>query len=242
MKKVLLLICIVLISWVLVSGDIYIKMKTHQDSFYDKGTTVPAQNSIEEHWIGDQKMAFITENLITIYDLEKNQMIFINQIKKIYAETPIPLDMSNLVTAQYYSRLQMLKPKGTIKKTNETKKIGEWNCRKYEIEIEMIDERGRHDVADLKVWITEDVPFDLEMYGKIISNVLKIENYDDDLISEWIKIKGFQIALERTLNIRGSARKYYEEVVEISKKNPPVGIYAVPAGYTKKEKLSGQDF
>jgi hypothetical protein len=31
-------------------------------------------------------------------------------------------------------------------------------------------------------------------------------------------------------------------VVEISKKAPPAGVYSVPAGYTKKDKLSMEEF
>jgi hypothetical protein len=31
------------------------------------------------------------------------------------------------------------------------------------------------------------------------------------------------------------------EVIEISKKTPPASVYTVPAGYTKKDKLSMED-
>ncbi len=95
---------------------------------------------------------------------------------------------------------------------------------------------------DFTIWVTNDVPFDLGMVGEIISYSRKLEYYDNDFISELKKIKGYQIALEKTDYARGQERKYSEEVVEISQKKPLEGIYSVPAGFTKKEKLSEQDF
>lgn len=241
MKKIFTIIFICLISWSFANGDFYIKIKTHHDSYYDSGIVFPEVNSIEEQWLVDKKMAFITENLITIYDLENNQMSVINRKKKIYAQTPLPLDTSKLVTEQF---LQRRKFKGTIKETGETKKIGEWNCRKYAIETWIIYPKSddRFYLRDFAIWMTNDVPFDLGMVGEVISYGRKLEYYGDDFISELKKIKGYQIALEMTGYFRGMDVKYYEEVVEISQKKPPEGIYSVPAGFTKKEKLSEQDF
>ncbi len=242
-KKKFSFIFICLISWSFALGDVYIKIKTHHDSYYDMGRITPEADSIEEQWIVDKKMAFITENLTTIYDLEKNQMNVINRNKKIYAQTPLPLDISKLVTEQFYSELQTYKIKGTIKETGETKEIGEWNCKKYAIETWIASKSGnRFNQRDFTIWMTNDVPFDLGMVGEIISYGRKLEYYGDDFISELKKIKGYQIALEMTRYSRGQERKYSEEVVEISQKKPLEDIYSVPAGFTKKEKLSEQDF
>jgi hypothetical protein len=253
MKKILAVIFILLTGWVFANADVYIKIKTHTDSRYDAGVIIPAKDSIEEIWIGDRKIVFITErgplyrllneNPTKIYDLENDLVSIIFPKKKIYAQSPLPLDRSKLLTDQHYSRLQMFKIKGIVKKTDETKKVGEWNCKKYELETWMMDEGHRVVEKDISLWMTTEVPFDLDMYGKAAANERKLRDfrYDDDLLSEWNKIKGCQIALEMTSYYRGVARRYYEEVVEISKKNPPKGIYSVPPGYTKKERLSGQD-
>jgi hypothetical protein len=253
MKKILVVIFILLTGWTFANADVYIKIKTHTDSYYDSGVIMPAEDSIEEMWIGDEKIVFITgrgllhflpsENQTEIYDLENNLVSIIFPKKKIYAQSPLPLDMSKLLTSQYYSRLQRFKIKGIVKKTDETKKVGEWNCKKYELETWIMYEGIRPVEKYISIWMTTEVPFDLDMYGKAAANERKLRDlrYDDDLLSEWNKIKGCQIALEMTSYYRGVARRYYEEVVEISEKNPPDGIYSVPPGYTKKERLSGQD-
>ncbi len=243
MKKILAVIFILLTGWTLANADVYVKIKTHTDSSYDSGVIIPAEASIKEIWIGERKIVVISKNQTEIYDLENNLVSIIFPKKKIYAQSPLPLDMSKLLTDQYYSQLQMFKIKGTARETDETKKIGKWNCKKYELETWIMSEGNRALEKDISLWMTTEVPFDLDMYGKAAANERKLRDprYDDDLLSEWNKIKGCQIALEMTSYYKGVARRYYEEVVEISEKNPPKGIYSVPPGYTRKERLSGQD-
>lgn len=253
MKKILAVIFILLIGWTFANADVYIKIKIHTDSYYDSGVLIPAEESIEEIWIGDKKIVFITglglfrrllnENQTEIYDFENNLVSIIFPKKKIYAQSPLPLDRSKLLTDQFYSQLQKIKIKGTIRETDETKKIGKWNCKKYELETWIMNEGNRPLEKDISLWMTTEVPFDLDMYGKAASYARKLRDprYDDDLLSKWNEIKGCRITLEMTTYYRGVARRYYEEVVEISKKNPPEGIYSVPSGYTKIERLSGQD-
>jgi hypothetical protein len=254
MKKILAAIFILLTGWAFANADVYIKIKTHTDSHYDSGVEMPAEDSIEEIWIGDRKIVFITgrgllhrllnENQTKIYDLENNLVSIIFPKNKIYAQSPLPLDRSKLLTDQYYSQIQMFKIKGIVRETDETKKVGKWKCKKYELETWIVYEGTRALEKDISLWMTTEVPFDLDMYGKAAANERKLRDprYDDDLLSEWNKIKGCQIALEMTSYYRGVARRYYEEVVEISKKNPPEGIYSVPPRYTKKERLSEQNF
>lgn len=243
MRKILAVIFILLTGWTFANADVYIKIKTHTDSRYDLGEIIPAEDSIEEILIGERKIVFISENPTKIYDLENNLVSIIFPKKKIYAQSPLPLDRSKLLTDQYYSQLQMFKIKGIVRETDETKKIGKWKCQKYELETWIMYEGNRVVEKYISLWMTTEVPFDLDMYGKAAANERKLRDlrYDDDLLSEWNKIKGCQIALEMTSYYRGVARRYYEEVVEISEKNPPEGIYSVPPGYTRKERLSRQD-
>jgi hypothetical protein len=43
------------------------------------------------------------------------------------------------------------------------------------------------------------------------------------------------------MNMMGANMKANSQVLEISKKDAPAGVYAVPVGYTKKDSLSMQD-
>jgi len=95
----------------------------------------------------------------------------------------------------------------------------------------------------MRVWATTDVPFDYNQFNaKIWGNVLKSQMmFDENSAKEMMKIKGFQIASEMSGEMMGMKISSNTEVLEISKKTPPANIYAPPAGYTKKDKLSMDD-
>jgi len=54
-------------------------------------------------------------------------------------------------------------------------------------------------------------------------------------------IEGFQIANEETTYAEGMAITTTNKVVEMTEKEPPPDVFAIPEGCTKKETLSLQD-
>jgi len=233
---------IVMLFSTILTADVYITIKEQRSAFYDGGRSFPAEDSIREQWIGEDKIAAIVDNLHFIFDLKENGMIMINRSKEFYVETPLPLDMSKLLDEQFYARVLMFQTQGTVKKTEETRKIGKWDCRKYEIETWIEFEGGRVNETIRQVWVTTDVPFNLEKFKRTNANAYKLNNYGEELILALKEMKGYQILSETTTYSRGDERKSSQEVIEILEKEPPEEIYSIPEGFTKKEKLSQQDF
>jgi hypothetical protein len=64
---------------------------------------------------------------------------------------------------------------------------------------------------------------------------------DDASIKELSKIKGFWIAQEMNGEAMGAKIHQKTEVVEITSKPAPAGVYSVPSGYTKQDTLSMQE-
>jgi hypothetical protein len=95
----------------------------------------------------------------------------------------------------------------------------------------------------MRIWASTDVPFDVNQFNaKIWGNVLKGQMMlDDASVKEMMKIKGFQIASTLSGDMMGVKINTTTEVLEISKKTPPASVYAPPAGYAKKDKLSAED-
>jgi hypothetical protein len=94
------------------------------------------------------------------------------------------------------------------------------------------------------VWAASDVGFDLSKFlAKAYGNIIKAQNmmFDDAAVNEMKKIQGIPILTETTMEMMGAQNHRSSEVVEISKKTPPPGVYAVPAGYAKTDKLSMKD-
>jgi len=241
MKKIFVLIIVIGISTVFINADVYVKQKLYTDGYYYGGVNRPAEDTENEIWIGKKKMASFTKNRMTILDMEKNRAFIINRNAKTYSETPLPLDLSTLVESNLVPRLQATQYTGTIKETGKTKKIGKYECRGYEINTYIIYEGDRVNETDTTLWTTSDVPFDVETYRRLSITQQKLRNYNDAFIDELKKIEGFVIAREALFYPKGFSVKSTAAVVEISQKDPPAGIYSVPAGYTKKEKLSIQD-
>jgi hypothetical protein len=73
------------------------------------------------------------------------------------------------------------------------------------------------------------------------TNLHRLRNFSDGFITELNKMQGFAIASETLFYPKGFSVKSTAEVIEMSVKPPPAGIYSVPDGYTIKEKLTVRD-
>jgi len=238
MKKLFAVFSLVLVVAALASADVYIKSKTHTDAFSMMGQSQPAKDETAEQWFGDDKFALIGAEMSSIVDLKKNVMYLINPKEKTYVEAQLPLDLTKLFPPEMAQMMSsMMKMTVTVTPNGQTKTIGQWNCSGYDVSIQMMMMPMK-----MAVWASTDVPIDMEKFVKIYSNVLKAQlRLDDAAVQEMMKIKGFWIASETSIEIMGAKMRSTNEVIEISKKAPDVSVYSVPAGFTKQDKLSMKD-
>jgi hypothetical protein len=234
MKKFFALTAFVLMVALSLSADVYVKQKTHTDGMMGQ----PATDVIQEQWIGDNAFASVSADQSIIMDMKKNLMYWVNHKSKTYVESTLPMDLTKLLPAEFAAMAGMMTMSATVSPTTETKKVGQWNCTGYDVTITMMGMPMK-----MRLWATTDVPFDYNQFNaKIWSNVLKGQMMlDEASVKEMMKIKGFQIASEMSGEMMGMKFNTTTEVLEISKKNPPANVYAPPAGYAKKDKLSMED-
>jgi hypothetical protein len=232
MKKILFTLFLVLALSVLLSADFYIKSSEHTDAFANQ----PAQDMVLEKWLGNNQLFIKIGDKIIIMDMKKNVMFIVNSAEKSYIETALPLDISKLLPKEIVPMLALLKMTAKVTPNGQTQKVSKWDCTGYDLEMSMM--MGQFQI---KVWATTDVPFDWKLFAKMYANVFKIFSMDDASIAEYQKIKGFQVAEERTMNMRGNSIKTTTQVLEITKKDAPAGLYEVPPGFSKKDMLSMQD-
>ncbi len=245
MKKIVL---IVMVFWIVtsssfVAADIHLKIDYHGDSYYYGGVNTPAVDEAREQWISEKRFAVISGDRVTVVDLEKNRFLFINHKLKIYTETALPLDFKNIVVESFAQRLAAYPWKGTLKATAETKKIGKWNCKAYVMENWIDTPGGKYNEREIKIWMTTDFPppFDAKAFTRLNSQYLKFANYHDDLITALKGVPGYPVLLENTNFGKGFSWKARTEVVSLSEEKPPAGVYSVPGGYKKKDKLNPPD-
>ena len=238
MKKLCVFFSLVFMLAAFASADIYIKSKTHTDAFAVMGQNQPAKDETSEIWFGDDKFAMISASTSVIVDLKKNVLDMIFHSNKTYVESPLPFEFANIVDPQMAQMMsQMMKMTVTATPNGQTKTIGQWKCSGYDVAINMMMMPMK-----MSVWATTDVPFDVEKFMKLYMNVIKASlRLDDAAVQEMMKVKGYWIATETNAEIMGAKMHNTTEVIEIGKKSADAIVYSVPAGYTKKDKLSMQD-
>lgn len=242
MKRIILIILMGFVLGNFASADICIKEVVQTNTYVDGKLISSKQPAVNELWIGDKKITYITLPRILIVDLEEKQISIVNRGARTYVEAALPLDISKLLSEQVKLRFKMYKTTGIVKETGDIKKIMNKNCNGYEVNFqEMYGDTVRGKIK-FKVWATTDVSFDWGIYDIMLQNMRIISNKDEQYRDELRKIKGIQMCIKMTTEQDGTTVNYVEEIIEISEKQPPAGIYSTPSGFTRKDKLTSQDF
>jgi hypothetical protein len=235
MKKQIPLVFTILLLASFGSADIYIKTKAHTDGMMGQ----PATDTISEAWIGDNQFAMVSEERVSVIDLKKNVLYIINHSDKTYVEASLPFDIMKLLPPQAAGMMSGRKMTVTVNPTGGKKTVGQWACDEYELTMAMTMTMGTYTIKS-KIYATADLPFDHKAFmEKMGPHFLKLSiMFDQNSAKEMMKIKGLTILKETIKEFMGNSSKSTEEVVEISKKAAPAGIYSVPAGYTKQDTIS----
>ncbi len=236
MKKALFVLIVVLAVALLLPADVYIKTNVHTDAFSMMGQNQPAKDEVTEQWVNNNQLANRSGERIMIMDMNKKLMYVVNLKDKSFVETSLPLDMTKLLPPEAASMASMMKVTVKVTPNGQNKKISQWNCAGYDVDMNMMMMQMK-----MKVWASTEVPFDWKMFSKMYANVSKMQFMDDAAIAEFMKINGFQVASEMSMDMMGSKMRVTSQVVEISQKPAPAGTYAVPAGFKKEKSLSMED-
>jgi hypothetical protein len=231
MKKLMVILTVVLISFALLSADVYIKQETKTGAFMGQ----PAKEIVQETWLGNNKMAMISQEGTFVLDLVKNELYMVNHKTKSYVVATLPLDVTKLMPEQMAQMMKGMMEGMTItvNPNGQTKKVMTWNTTGYDVNMKVMG-------MDMKMvfWASKDVPFDWKKYASLYTMLYKAQfRMGEKFMEEFKKVEGYPVATE--MSVMGMEVK--STVTEISNKTPGPDIYAVPAGYTKKDRLSMED-
>jgi hypothetical protein len=137
-------------------------------------------------------------------------------------------------------KLQKQKRTGKVKPLKKTREIMGLKCKTYKFTTKTTKENGNIQQDEITVWASTKVPFDLKKYYQWLECLRIVSNRDKKERQRLEKIKGLQMRIEGLLNRKGKRQKYISEVVEISKKVPPVASIDElinNQGFTKKERF-----
>jgi len=243
MRKSLLVLIIIFVSFSFLAADVYVKSTSHTSAFEVMGQKNPEKTETTEQWIGDGQFARISGNQSMIIDLSKKMMYIIYNDSQTYVETSLPVDMSKILPPQAAQMLSMFKMTAKVTPTENSKVVGKWKTKEYNAVLNLTGMMPM--TMNMKIWASKDVPMDWKKYkDTMLPEIMKASSssmpFGDEIINEFKKIEGFQVASEMTMNIMGADMKVTSNVIEMVEKKAPAGIYSVPAGFSKVEKMKAK--
>ncbi len=222
-------------------GDIYMKQKQHIDAVSMMGQTQPAQDVISESWITSDKVVTMSEKQKVIIDMNKKIITMINHETKSIVDMPMDFsknmnkkgDMSAEEKAEFQQFMgKMMQMDVKVEETNERKKIGKWNCRKYLQTINM-----SMGTTNSEIWATEDIKVDEDLYAKysvgMLSQMPGMSQNMSAITKELKKIKGVHVYSEQIITMMGQPMKSSIELMEFKEGKAPSNIFDLPADYKK---------
>ncbi len=235
MKKALLLSSLIALTVAIAaSADNYLVQKKHTDAFKMMGKTMPAQDEQSIMWSSNDKMCLNPDkDTVSIIRLDKKVLWVIYKKKKKYSE--LNLDSLAIMANSVKNEMaglpgmdKMMNVSATVTPTTETKQIGKWNCTKY-----LISSIMPMTSVETVSWNSTDINVDYDAYAKMKNFASAVMPGFGEMIKEFQKIKGFPVFSESVSKVMGNELKSSEELIEISEKAAPEGIYEIPAGFKK---------
>lgn len=228
-----------------VRADLCMKQATHSDAFEIMGQKQPEKFDTTVMWVGEKRSRTnLGDTASMLFDMEKSELYALNHTQKTYAV--IPLDLGKMVdealqgetgeeaeAAKATMEAAMSSMKCEVTPTEETKKIGEWNTRKYNVAMSIMMMNFNNEV-----WATQDIKFDWKAYYALTEGLLSQMPGAENIVKEMAKVDGVPVMSITTGDMMGTTFKSTTELFECTTKDAPAGTYDIPADY-KQVEMSG---
>ncbi|GEM_PF-2586960 len=176
-----------------------------------------------------------------ILDPASGNMTFLNHAVKQYYQINVGrVKESMSQPGMEQMRAMMAETKITVTPTDEMKKIGEWNCKKY-----LIKKTGMMSIEQ-EIWATEEVDIDVTRFTDMMSlsgpdGLLADTPEGAAQQAEMAKVKGYPILTKTKMQMMGSEMETESEVKVIRKEAIAASQFDIPADYSEKEMEAEMD-
>ncbi len=225
-----------------VQADVFIKQQHHTEGFQMMGRSQPPRDFTQKMWLSADKARSDMENHSVIVRLDKNVSYFLDHSRRVYSE--VPMDPSQAGGSRPEGRsspeergaanpMAQTMPKMTlnITETGETKKIGQYPCRKYIQRVESM-----MGPVTSEIWATEDLKMDRDLYVRFSLALMASQPGGRETMkanmAETRKIRGVPVLSLTTTRMGEAEVKSRVELVEFREEQAPPGSFDIPAGYS----------
>lgn len=222
-------------------ADTFMKQVNNTDAMEMMGQKQPARSDTAMSWFAGDKACMIdAKGNSTVFRADRGVMYMIDNEKKSYAEIPATWledaaeqaeNSSDSGMAEAMKMMKgMMKFNVTVTPTEETKKIKDWDTKKYDVTIDM----GMGKVNQ-EVWACPDLKIDQSAYMAMSNVMMSMFDGFEAGMEEFKKVKGVPVMSTSEVMMMGTSLKSSSELLEFTEKDAPAGIYDVPEGYTKTD-------
>jgi hypothetical protein len=212
------------------AADTKLVQQHHTDAFTMMKQQQPAKDEQSTVWIGDGRLRSDQGKSSFIVRTDLKKMFMVNHEAKEYYAIDLPVDMKKLLPPGMADQMmQMMKMDAKVTPSEETKKIGEWTARRYDVAI-----NSQMMQMKMQVWATKDLKLDYASFNTLFENIQLLSPGMDAMVQEMRKIDGYQVASETTMTMMGNNVKSTETTLSVEDGTAPAGTYEPPSGYAEK--------
>jgi hypothetical protein len=217
-------------------ADVLLTIKSHTEGAPTMGR-IPAQGGEIKIWVSpdDQRIRRDEENYSMILRLDKSKMYILDHQAKTYNEVDLPVDFKKIMPQggeQMMAEVERLQKMDiSVKPTTETKKIGNWNTKRYDVTV--TSPSGMK--VDSQLWMSKDVGFDTAAFSKMQTSMTALNPGNAAWAKKMAQIPGFPVLTESHVSTPQGEVKSSQQLQAADKKPAPAGTYDVPSGYTKTD-------
>ncbi len=234
MKKIMMIAVMVLMTVGVAGAEYKVVLQHHQDGFSMMGQTQAPTDEEHVTWIGDKKLRMDQGSSSTIVKTDAGKMMLIDHDDKTYTEVDLPVDLAALMPPGMAEQMMaMLKFDVTVTASDETKKVGEWNAKRYDLKM-----TSAMMSLETVIWASTETPIDDEAFFDLFSVVMSLQPGMDSMLEKMRQIDGYVVSQEAIMSMKmmGETTIGSSDVVKsIEKADAPAGTYEPPAGYVKEE-------
>ena len=228
-------------------ADTFLKYKKMTDSYTVGDNTVPADTSTATGWIGNKQACYedgeghrtiltfatktmsiidLQEKTYTIINLDSIQSMINSAIDENAGDAETAAAMKSMMQGMMGT---MMKGSMTVKKSDEQKKIGAWQCTKYLVDIKMVV-----GATTSEMWLTDQIKIDPASFNMLKNGLMALMPGFGDIKKEIEKIKGIPVKTVSNAQAMNTTIKSTELLLESTEKPAPQGIYSIPKGFKEK--------
>ena len=194
-----------------------------------------------EWWFGRNIMAFTAQDWRYIFDKSRSRILVINLTDAYYVEAPMTADARDLVDPGFLSTLGRCRVDGTVAKSSQKMTVLGAECQGTAVSEWLASDNQHLFDRDRMIYACPGVPFDWTMARDLVTWMVSFFNPQMAYFGGLRSIEGFPLA-ETVVATRNTQRVSYGTVASgITEGPPPAGIYELPAGAVRHEKLTQRD-